>query len=94
MQSLDVVEELGKCRAIRPLGLLGPLSEMPLPQWRLSTHCRHSRTPADLKNGSGRSYRHYWAFPEPAPWAMMLLRFGAVGFSARRRRLMELVRAA
>ena len=34
------------------------------------------------------------AVPEPATWAMMLLGFGAVGFSARRRRSLVLARAA
>ena len=34
------------------------------------------------------------AVPEPATWAMMLLGFGAVGFSARRRRSMVFAQAA
>ena len=37
---------------------------------------------------------HFTAVPEPATWAMMLLGFGAIGFSMRNRRRTTLAQAA
>lgn len=40
-------------------------------------------TPSDISSGPGG------AIPEPATWAMMILGFGAAGYSLRRRRALE-----
>ena len=53
----------------------------------------------DTTNSSGVTQTfngniHFTAVPEPATWAMMLLGFGAIGFSMRSRRRTTLAQAA